>query len=98
MSSRMKVQLLIAPAGKTESDPECRSDSSFLLDSFETLYQNLPQDMDAYYSKEEQANYGVVGIKIALSPSGKNIDLSRKQPSGNRGLFVFHVKQSFISG
>lgn len=54
----------------------------FVFDSFETLYQNLPllacgyteqnvktatpQDMDIYYSKEEQTRYGVIGIKIAI--------------------------------
>lgn len=80
---------MIAPLEKLNLTLNAEATALFVLDSFETLYQNLPQDMDAYYSKEEQANYGVVGIKIALSPSGKNIDLSRKQPSGNRGLFVF---------
>lgn len=54
----------------------------FVFDSFQTLYQSLPllqcgytcenivnaspDDMDVYYSKEEQARCGVVGIKIAL--------------------------------
>lgn len=28
--------------------------------------QALPSDMEQYYSKEEQANYGVVGIEIEL--------------------------------
>lgn len=53
-----------------------------VFDSFEDLYQNLPllecgytdediataspTDMEEYYSKEKQAQYGVVGIKIAL--------------------------------
>ena len=52
------------------------------FDSFETLYSQLPlsecgykeeeldmappDDMDAYYSKEMQRKYGVVGIRIAL--------------------------------
>lgn len=52
----------------------------FIFDSFKTLYNNLPllecgyteeniniaspDDMDVYYSKEEQEKYGVVGIKI----------------------------------
>ena len=51
-------------------------------DSFETLYSRLPlldcgytkedvdtaspDDMDAYYPKELQQKYGVVGIKVAL--------------------------------
>jgi len=26
----------------------------------------LPEDMEEYYSKEKQAQYGVVGIKISL--------------------------------
>ena len=54
----------------------------FVFDSFETLYDKLPllecgytendidvahpDDMWFYYSKEEQQQYGVVGIKIAL--------------------------------
>lgn len=53
----------------------------FVFDSFETLYENLPliecgytaeniaaaspNDMDVYYSKEQQLAHGVVGIKIA---------------------------------
>lgn len=53
-----------------------------VFDSFETLYRQLPllecgytkkdvdtaspDDMDAYYPKEMQQKYGVVGIKIAL--------------------------------
>ena len=52
----------------------------FVFDSFEELYANLPllecgyteedidsaspEDMEAYYSKEKQAQYGVVGIKV----------------------------------
>ncbi len=53
-----------------------------VFDSFETLYSQLqlldcgytkedvdtasPDDMNAYYPKELQQEYGVVGIKIAL--------------------------------
>ena len=53
-----------------------------VFDSFKTLYENLPllecgytkddidtaspDDMDFYYSKEKQAQYGVVGIRIEL--------------------------------
>ena len=53
-----------------------------VFDSFETLYRRLPllecgytkedvetaspADMNAYYPKEMQQKYGVVGIKIAL--------------------------------
>lgn len=60
-----------------------------MLDSFETLYQNLPQDMDAYYSKEEQANYGVVGIKIALSPSGKTLIYHENSPRETEDCLFF---------
>ena len=54
----------------------------FVFESFYALYQNLPllecgyteetvrtaspSDMEAYYSKEKQAQYGVIGIKIFL--------------------------------
>ena len=54
----------------------------FVFDSFETLYRQLPlsacgyteeeldtaspDDMNAYYSREMQQKYGVVGIRIAL--------------------------------
>ena len=54
----------------------------FVFDSFETLYSRLPllecgytkedvdtaspDDMNAYYPKEMQQQYGVVGIRIAL--------------------------------
>ena len=53
-----------------------------VFDSFETLYRQLPlsacgyteeeldtaspDDMNAYYSREMQQKYGVVGIRIAL--------------------------------
>jgi len=55
----------------------------FVFDSFEALYRQLPlpecgytkedvntaspDDMDAYYPKELQQKYGVVGIRIALT-------------------------------
>ena len=54
----------------------------FVFDSFKTLYESLPllecgytkadiasashRDMEAYYSKEKQTKYGVVGIKVSL--------------------------------
>ena len=54
----------------------------FVFDSFDELYKNLPLlecgyttedidtaspgDMDKYYSKEMQQQYGVVGVKISL--------------------------------
>lgn len=54
----------------------------FVFKSFEELYKNLPllecgytekdvstaspDDMEQYYSKEEQKKYGVVGIKFKL--------------------------------
>ncbi len=51
-----------------------------LFDSFKSLYENLPlakcgyidvtkakpEDMEEYYSKEEQSLFGVVGIEIEL--------------------------------
>lgn len=54
----------------------------YLFDSFEELYKELPliecgyteddidtaspSDMDIYYPKEKQAQYGVVGIKVKV--------------------------------
>jgi len=54
----------------------------FIFDSFDELYNKLPllecgyteetvgnaspSDMELYYSKEQQAQYGVVGIKLSL--------------------------------
>ena len=54
----------------------------FVFDSFDELYQKLPllecgytekdinmataSDMELYYSKEQQRQYGVVGIKVSL--------------------------------
>ena len=54
----------------------------FVFDSFDELYKTLPlsecgytkdnidqaspQDMDCYYSEEEQDEHGVIGIKISL--------------------------------
>lgn len=52
----------------------------YIYDSFEELYKNFdgvslgykenqkanPNDMEKYYSKEEQSEYGVVGIEIEL--------------------------------
>ena len=57
----------------------------FVFDSFEELYKNLPllecgysveelptaspRDMELYYPREEQRQYGVIGIKISLQKS-----------------------------
>ena len=54
----------------------------FIFDSFEELYKHLPlmecgyteedihtaspDDMEMYYSKEKQKQYGVIGIQISL--------------------------------
>ncbi len=62
---------------------EAKVTALHLFDTFEALYQNLPllqcgytektidmakaSDMEAYYSKEEQELYGVVGIELILS-------------------------------
>ena len=59
-----------------------RVEDLYVFDSFEELYKVLPltecgytqdditsaspDDMDIYYSKEEQRKYGVVGIRISL--------------------------------
>ncbi len=59
-----------------------RVEDIFIYASFEELYRELPllecgyteedidtaspEDMEEYYSKEKQAQYGVVGIKISL--------------------------------
>ena len=61
---------------------EVRVTDLLLFDSFDALYKSLPlsacgyaedeldtaspEDMEQYYSKEKQAQYGVVGIQIAL--------------------------------
>ena len=60
----------------------CRAIALLKFDSFENLYDSLPllkcgdtendiltaspNDMDAYYSKEKQKEYGVIGIEIEL--------------------------------
>lgn len=60
----------------------CRVEKLHIFDSFSSLYQQLPllqcgytekdikaaspSDMESYYSKVEQARYGVVGIEIKL--------------------------------
>ena len=60
----------------------CRVIALHKFDSFENLYDSLPllkcgytendiltaspNDMDAYYSKEKQKEYGVIGIEIEL--------------------------------
>ena len=56
------------------------------FDSFEEMFRTLPvsamgydegqipkiEDMERYYSKEEQALYGVIGIELALVDSDKS--------------------------
>ena len=60
----------------------CRVIALHIFDSFEDLYRELPllrcgyteqdistaapSDMDAYYSREQQSAYGVVGIEIEV--------------------------------
>lgn len=58
------------------------------FDSFQELYENLPKEklgykadempasdhMDNYYSREEQAEYGVIGIEIRLTDLQRFID------------------------
>lgn len=54
----------------------------YVFKTFDELYKSLPldkcgykkddfpnpDDMDAYYSKEKQSKYGVVGIEVAILP------------------------------
>ena len=60
----------------------CKVIALYVFESFAELYDNLPllkcgytekdistaspDDMNAYYSKEEQSKYGVLGIELAL--------------------------------
>ena len=60
----------------------CRVTALHIFDSFDVLYRELPllncgyteqdistaspRDMDAYYSREEQSRYGVVGLEIEV--------------------------------
>ena len=60
----------------------CKVENMHIFPSFDALYQHLPLlqcgytekdigaaspfDMEAYYSQEQQARYGVVGIQIKL--------------------------------
>ena len=71
----------------------------FVFDSFEALYSRLPlaecgytkedigtaspDDMNAYYPKEMQQQYGVVGIKIALIP-GVSVHCPGQRSCGRR--------------
>lgn len=64
------------------SSIQTRITGLYLFDSFEELYKNIPiedlgydeeelpqaspNDMDAYYTPEEQAKYGVIAIRLSL--------------------------------
>ena len=64
----------------TEEKIEVKVLKLYKYDSFEELYKHFdkvsmgyasdedanPIDMEKYYSKEEQANYGVIGIEMSL--------------------------------
>lgn len=70
----------------------------FVFDSFGELYNNLPllecgytkddiktaspDDMEKYYSKEKQKQYGVVGIKISLQNYEGNVSTKGVQACG----------------
>ena len=73
------------------------------FDSFESLYKALPldlcgyteeniasahhSDMDKYYSREEQAAFGVVGIEIKL----------RKRNMDKKGIYVFDLDGTLVN-
>lgn len=80
---RVGDTILFKNADCPEQTLSCRVLALHHFDSFEELYAHLPllkcgytasdiasarpEDMDAYYPKEKQAQYCVVGIEIALT-------------------------------
>ena len=74
--------IIFTCAGNETEKTSVTVDDLFVFDSFGSLYAALPliecgytkddvsnaspDDMNAYYSEEEQKKYGVVGIKISL--------------------------------
>ena len=71
--------------GGSDERLTCRVIKMHVFDSFDTLYSELPllscgyceqdvrvaspRDMDAYYTREKQSKYGVVGIEIEVIDS-----------------------------
>ena len=76
------VEIKFVSSSDSTQSLNCRVIALHKFDSFEDLYNNLPllkcgytendistaspDDMDLYYSKEKQQQYGVVGIKICI--------------------------------
>ena len=74
--------IIFKNAADEQATLQCTVKKLYVFESFEQLYQTLPleqcgylpeelptasaKDMELYYSAQEQAKYGVVGIEIAL--------------------------------
>ena len=92
-------------------------DDLYIFDSFENLYKNLPllecgytkedidsaspDDMEVYYSKEKQNQYGVVGIKVSLI-IGKNVKGIIDRPIGSHHPRhpenIYPINYGFVEG
>ena len=92
-------------------------DDLYRFDSFEELYKNLPllecgyteedidsaspKDMELYYSKEEQEQYGVVGIKVSLI-IGKSVKGIIDRPAGSHHPrhpeMIYPINYGFVEG
>lgn len=92
-------------------------DDLYRFDSFEELYKNLPllecgyteedidsaspKDMELYYSKEEQEQYGVVGIKVS-SIIGKSVKGIIDRPAGSHHPrhpeMIYPINYGFVEG
>ena len=93
---RIGDTIVFISAGQYAETLEVKVTGLFVFDSFAELYAALPllecgyteedidtaspEDLDLYYSKEEQQKYGVVGIQIIRSHSG-----NREKASGAAG-------------
>lgn len=92
-------------------------DDLYIFDSFEELYKNLPllecgyteedidsaspKDMELYYSKEKQEQYGVIGIKV--SPIvGKKVKGIIDRPLGSHHPrhpeMIYPINYGFVEG
>lgn len=92
-------------------------DDLYRFDSFEEPYKNLPllecgyteedidsaspKDMELYYSKEEQEQYGVVGIKVSLI-IGKSVKGIIDRPAGSHHPrhpeMIYPINYGFVEG
>ncbi len=92
-------------------------DDLYRFDSFEELYKNLPllecgyteddidsaspKDMELYYPKEEQEQYGVVGIKVSLIV-GKSVKGIIDRPAGSHHPrhpeMIYPINYGFVEG